>query len=493
MVNFYQRNSNRIELCLIILALFSVLLYMLGLLDIYKKNQLEETYRYISLIVDCIFLIDFAFKATVFRGKYFNGPWWLVDFVATLPIIVSFGLLNDSLGGVRIARTMRFFLILRVLRVMRLTRVFKFMELDTDEKRSKESTKFKYTIWFSTLFLGIFFIFCIMYVHSSYSTENANIIEFFLVLGFIVSTLISMLIIRAQIPDVSRSEITKLLNIALPKQVADSFLSNPKLMTETIHMPATIVFTDLVGFTKTVEELDGNHEKLREHLTNSFKIITDKHMEHNLIIDKFMGDCVMSFKGGYLVAGTPEEHAASVVKASLDSKLSLKSAGLPYFNDVKIGGASTSSALIGSFGTNKRLTYTVLGDAVNLASRLESAVKQCGVENLFCEKTKQLTEFEKRFVWREVGALKVQGKKTTIQAFEALTKSELKKQWLYYYREALNNFKLKAFKEAREGFKEAIRLRKGGDKLSEVYLGMCESLIISGTQTHWVPTIETRK
>ena len=153
---------------------------------------------------------------------------------------------------------------------MTLTRVFKFMELDTDEKRSKESTEFKYTIWFSTLFLGIFFIFCIMYVHSSYSTENANIIEFFLVLGFIVSTLISMLIIRAQIPEVSRSEITKLLNIALPKQVAESFLSNPKLMTETIHMPATIVFTDLVGFTKTVEELDGNHEKLREHLTNSF-------------------------------------------------------------------------------------------------------------------------------------------------------------------------------------------------------------------------------
>ena len=475
------------------MALLSVLLYMLGLLDIYKKAEIEDVYKNISLFVDCIFLVDFVVKAIVFRSRYFNGPWWLVDFIATLPILASLGLFYDSWGGVRIARTMRFFLILRVLRVMRLTRVFKFMELDADEKVSKESTKFKYTIWFSTLFLGIFLISCIMYVHSIYPKENANIIEFFLVLGFIVSTLISMMIIRAQIPEVSRSEITKLLNIALPKQVADSFLSNPKLMTETIDMPATIVFTDLVGFTKTVEELDGNHEKLRKHLTRSLNIITDQHMEQNLIIDKFMGDCVMSFKGGHLVDGTPEEHAASVVKASLNSMLALKSADLLYFNDAKIGGASTDSALIGSFGTEKRLTYTVLGDAVNIAARLESAVKQCGVDNLFCKKTKQLTENIDGFVWREVGTLKVDGKKITVQAFEALNESELNVQWLHCYHEALNNYKLKSFKKSKEGFEEVIRLRNGGDKLSEVYLDMCERLIISGTRTHWEPTIETRK
>ena len=96
----------------------------------------------------------------------------------------------------------------------------------------------------------------------------------------------------------------------------------------------------------------------------------------------------MSFKGGKLINGNQRNNAISVVMACLNAKNILNKHNLPFFNDIKIGGASTDKALIGSFGTKNRLTYTVLGDAVNLASRLEGASGHLGVNNLFCKKTK---------------------------------------------------------------------------------------------------------
>jgi len=98
----------------------------------------------------------------------------------------------------------------------------------------------------------------------------------------------------------------------------------------------------------------------------------------------------MSFKGGNLVNGYPEEHAFSVVKASLNSKLVLRNSNLKYFNNARIGGASTGSALIGSFGTEKDLHILFLEMQLIYLLRLESASKHLGVENLFYEKNNKI-------------------------------------------------------------------------------------------------------
>ena len=209
--------------------------------------------------------------------------------------------------------------------------------------------------------LCIFFLTSTHIIYSSYTEEAASSIEFFLILGFVASLVICFLIVRVQIPEVTRSEISKLLNIALPKQVAESFLDNPQSMYETTEMPATIVFCDLTGFTSTVEKLEGDHSKLKSHLQYSLGIICEEHIKQDLIIDKFIGDCVMSFKGGKLINGNQRNNAISVVMACLNAKNILNKHNLPFFNDIKIGGASTDKALIGSFGTKNRLTYTVLG------------------------------------------------------------------------------------------------------------------------------------
>ena len=491
-MKYYKKYINQIEIFLLSLALLSILSYLINLLGIFKQNNLSDIYENFTLVVDLIFVFDFLIKIFVYRLHYFKGPWWFIDLIATLPILASLGVHFNLFESLRITRTIRCFYILRVLRVVRLAKLFRYMQFESN-KDEIESKKFKHTIWFCSVILTAFLVLTINQIHSSYPLENANILEFYLILGLLISVIICLLIVRVQIPEVTRSEIKKLLNIALPRQVASSFLSNPNLMDETIEMPATIIFCDLNDFTSVVEELDGNHEKLQGYLQESLGIICEEHSKQDLIIDKFMGDCVMSFKGGNLVNGTPAEHASSVVIASLNSKSVLNKSKLSYFNDVQIGGASTDSALIGAFGTEKRLSYTVLGDAVNLASRLESASKQCGVSNLFCEKTKELTDGNKYFIWREVGYLLVTGRKQVVKVFEALEKNKDNQNLINSFHHALSEYKLKNVKKAKNLFEKTSNLVQSRDKLSEKYIQNCNSLLKNGIPSDWKPTIVVSK
>src|SRR5206468_3470772 len=139
-----------------------------------------------------------------------------------------------------------------------------------------------------------------------------------------------------------------------------------------------------------------------------------------MIIDKFIGDAIMSFRGGPLVTGTLADHAYRAVRAALASTRSLKALDDPYFDRVKIGGASSDDCLIGAFGTSARLSYTILGDGVNLAARLEPASGQCGTRNLFCEYTRNLCAERPDVTWRRWGRIRVVGKAHPVNVYEAI-------------------------------------------------------------------------
>ena len=127
----------------------------------------------------------------------------------------------------------------------------------------------------------------------------------------------------------------------------------------------------------------------------------------------------MSFRGGPLVTGDLSEHAYRAVRAALDSTKALAALDDPYFKRVKIGGASADDCMIGAFGTSARLSYTILGDGVNLAARLEPASGQCGTQNLFCEITYRLCAPHPDLIWRRWGRIRVVGKSEPIAVFEA--------------------------------------------------------------------------
>src|SRR5581483_3130147 len=159
--------------------------------------------------------------------------------------------------------------------------------------------------------------------------------------------------------------------------------------------------------------------RLSAHLEAAMDRLAGELVKHDLIIDKFIGDAVMSFRGGPLVSGDLADHAYRSVRAALDSIKALSALNDRYFHRVKIGGAAANDCLIGAFGTSARLSYTILGDAVNLAARLEPASEQCGTQNLFCETTYQLCAKRPDLTWRRWGRIRVVGKSEPIGVHEA--------------------------------------------------------------------------
>jgi adenylate cyclase len=230
-------------------------------------------------------------------------------------------------------------------------------------------------------------------------------------------------------------------------------------------------------------------EELKTHLEQALDAVVEAHIAQGLLIDKFIGDAVMSFRGGNLVEGTPEDHAYRVVRGALDGAKALADLGDPWFSAIKVGGASASDILIGTFGTSKRLSYTVLGDRVNLAARLEASCNGLGVTNLFCDQTRALVGDASDIVWRRIGSVRVQGKTESVVAFEAFD-HEAAPAWLPAFHEALDQWEQGDVALAARGF-EAVH-EAHGDALSALYALACDALA-DGLPEGWEPVLVTRK
>jgi len=169
-----------------------------------------------------------------------------------------------------------------------------------------------------------------------------------------------------------------------------------------------------------------------------------------------------------LVSGTPADHAARAVRAALDSVKALAELNDPYFHKVKIGGASDDDCLIGAFGTSARLSYTVLGDGVNLAARLEPASAQCGTQNLFAESTFRLCVDDLDFAWRRWGRVRVIGKSEPVEVYEAFDALQvLDTSFITTFHLALDAFEHNDFDRARDLFVLADSQRPAATRRAE--------------------------
>ena len=151
-----------------------------------------------------------------------------------------------------------------------------------------------------------------------------------------------------------------------------------KLGGETRNM--TFLFCDIRGFTPISEKYKGNPAGLTKLINRFLTRMTDVIIKNGGTIDKFMGDCIMAFWNAPIDDGQHEEHAidAAIEMQEELNKLNtqLTAEGLPQIN---IGiGINTGDALVGNMGSDQRFDYSVIGDAVNLAARLESSSKSLG-------------------------------------------------------------------------------------------------------------------
>ncbi len=216
----------------------------------------------------------------------------------------------------------------------------------------------------------------------------------------------------------TKRQITGLFGQYVPSELVDEMSKNPEQVSmEGESREMTVLFSDVRGFTTISEGLDPKELSLlmNEFLTPLSRVI----YSHRGTIDKYMGDCIMAFWGAPL---PDTRHAYHAVLSGLEMQRTLSSLQ-PHFKErgwpqISIGvGINTGRVSVGNMGSEVRVAYTVMGDAVNLASRLEGITKEYGAGVLVGESTKEAVP---EFVYRELDLVRVKGKDKPVAIFEPL-------------------------------------------------------------------------
>ena len=216
----------------------------------------------------------------------------------------------------------------------------------------------------------------------------------------------------------AKRQISGLFGQYVPPELVDEMSKDPEAFSmEGESRELSVLFTDVRGFTTISEGLDPKElsKLMNEFLTPLSRII----YKHRGTIDKYMGDCIMAFWGAPL---SDPQNARNAVLAGLEMHKALESLQ-PHFKDkgwppIHIGvGVNSGRMNVGNMGSEIRLAYTVMGDAVNLASRLEGITKEYRVAMIVGESTRiQVPDV----VFRELDRVKVKGKDAPVAIFEPL-------------------------------------------------------------------------
>ena len=232
----------------------------------------------------------------------------------------------------------------------------------------------------------------------------------------------------------------------------------------------TVLFSDVRGFTTISEGLDPKQLALlmNEYLTPMTRVIHS----HRGTIDKYMGDAIMAFWGAPVA---DPDHARHALLAALDMIEALKQLQQTFkekgWPPINIGvGINTGTMTVGNMGSEFRMAYTVMGDAVNLGSRLEGLTKQYGVQIIVSEFTKKdLPEF----LFRELDRVRVKGKDEPVAIYEPIgleqQVEEDTKGELALYLEAVKLFRAQNWDMAEKQFIN-LKNMNPGRYLYEVYL-----------------------
>ncbi len=216
----------------------------------------------------------------------------------------------------------------------------------------------------------------------------------------------------------TKRQITSLFGQYVPAELVEEMSRSPETVSmESDSREMTILFSDVRGFTSISERLD--HRELSQLMNEFLTPFSHVIYRHRGTIDKYMGDCIMAFWGAPLHS---RDHARDAVLAGLemlrvlnDLQGRFKARGWP---ELKIGiGVNTGRVSVGNMGSEVRVAYTVMGDAVNLASRLEGITKQYGVAFVVGEATREAVP---DLVYRELDLVRVKGKDKPVAIYEPL-------------------------------------------------------------------------
>ncbi len=278
--------------------------------------------------------------------------------------------------------------------------------------------------------------------------------------------------------------------------LADKLLTGGQDLLGGTASEATVLFSDIRSFTTLTEQLgaQGTVALLNEYFTLMVECI----QREGGMLDKFIGDAIMA------VFGTPFPHdddedrsvrAALGMLRDLDTFNRQRAQRGLMAIDMGIG-INTDTIVSGNIGSPRRMDYTVIGDGVNLASRLESACKEYGARLLISDRT--LSRLKGSYRTREVDLVIVKGKTEPVAVHEVFDERDPDAppnmlEFLGFFKRGVQRYRGMDFTGALKDFSEA-RAANPQDKLARSYVGRCEALIAEPPEAGWngVWTMKTK-
>ena len=309
-----------------------------------------------------------------------------------------------------------------------------------------------------------------------YNTQGLFILTLPVLGAFVLSGLFS-LGYDFTLERLEKNRTRRTLERYVSKNLVKEILDNPDSFYSSlrgVRLPATILFSDIVGFTTMTESADP--EQLVKQLNEYLSRMTAAVFENNGTLDKFIGDAVMAVWGNVSSRGVAED-AKSCARAALAMRRDLQWLNQKWkadkFPPFAIGlGINHGDVLVGNIGSQEKADPTVIGDAVNLASRLEALTRTYPVDILVGERASELIRDE--FHLRSVALVQVKGKTRPVEIFTLIAEKKDARdqeflQRLETYEAGFRKFRERDFTQAKILFSQFLEFYPD-DALAKMYL-----------------------
>ncbi len=282
-----------------------------------------------------------------------------------------------------------------------------------------------------------------------------------------------------------KRETRRAFQFYLSKDVIDTVLQDDsKLMLGGERRELSVLFSDIRGFTSISEGLapEALTALLNEYLTPMTELV----FKYRGTLDKYMGDAIMAFYGAPVAF---PDHPGAACRTALDMmeelarlRVGWRERGLPEL-DIGIG-VNTGSMSVGNMGSVNRFDYTVMGDHVNLGSRLEGLNKQYGTHIIISQFTRDAVGDQ--FTCRELDSVAVKGKKEPVRIFEVAHRGPAvadRDSWIDRFELALRAYREQRWDEANAIFEELVASRD--DATSKIFIQRCRDMKANPPGEDW--------
>jgi adenylate cyclase len=275
------------------------------------------------------------------------------------------------------------------------------------------------------------------------------------------------------------------------RDIVKELLDNPQSYLNTLggqRKQVTVLFSDVRGFTTITES--GDEQALVAQLNEYFNEMVNIVFRHHGTLDKFIGDAVMAQWGGIVTEGEKED-ALRAVTTAVEMRKTLVRLNEDWARremiELKFGiGVNQGQAIVGNLGCDAKMEVSLIGDAVNTASRFEGMTKQFHVDLLIGETVARLVR--EKFIVRSVALSQPKGKTKPVEIFTVLDErgaGTTEPAWLADYEEGVRQFRAREFAAAISSFESALRENPGDWLIEHYYLEQCRGFVANPPPPDW--------